>query len=100
LTDKSSAVQAAPNGSRISGTVAAVESLDDSVLITVRVDSAESVGTLANFAHRYVGRTLKMQSALQAQCIRPGDRIVARVSFEGNDSGGGFVSLASQLCKL
>jgi len=82
-------VRAAPNESRITGTVVAVDKSSVGTRWTVRIDTAEGTDKLPNFAHRHIGGTVQIDVPPNfGKSIDRNDRIAATICYEGDEGGG------------
>jgi hypothetical protein len=86
-------VQAAPNASRIRGTVTGVRPhpAGAGTVWEVAVDKVDSVAGLANLAGRHEGGIIEIQVHPEAPVdVQPRDKIEAQVTYVGDERGGAF----------
>lgn len=86
-------VQAAPNECRVRGAITGVGPSPEGEgrVWELKVEEAEDVGDMRNFARTRVGETVNVfVPPGEAGKLKKGDRVEAHVSYEGDARGGMF----------
>src|SRR3954470_13138604 len=87
-------VPAAPNESVVRGTINSVgPALEgEGHVWKLKVEETEDVEGMRNFARTRVGETVSvLVPPGEAKSIKKGDRVEARLSYEGDEHGGTFI---------
>jgi hypothetical protein len=96
-------VSAAPNACQVKGELLSKKKGPDgrSEIWKVKVEAAENVDELPNFAESRVGEVITVIIPPDTKHrLAKGDRLKARLAFEGNEHGGEFFLQGGQVRKL
>lgn len=86
-------VPAAPNECVVRGPVKSVGPAPEGEgrVLVLKVEEADDVGGMRNFARARVGEEISVLAPPGgAKGVKKGDRVEARVSYEGDERGGAF----------
>ncbi len=98
--DRPSPVPAAPNEGLLRGRLVQVEPAPEGSVWTVAVEESDSLPGLPNLAQRYAGRSLRLLVPAGVSAPGLGERIEARVTFQGDERGAAFYLVGSEVRPL
>ena len=96
-------VNAAPNACKVKGELVSKKKGPDgqSEVWEVKVEAAESIEEMPNFAQNRVGEIITVVVPPDTEHkLAKGDRLKAKLAFEGNEYGGEFFLQDGQVRKL
>ena len=96
-------VPVAPNESIVHGKLIKIDSGPDGVgaIWSVEVIESHTVDKLPNFAQAHIGEIISIYiHPGMKTSLAPGDHIQARVSFQGDETGGSFFLIDDDVSKL